>query len=152
MLPPRSRITSYNVCYTKLLRERKGEYQIYAQSVEVRGIGSLLLELERRKAALAAEGLFDPEKKRPLPRFPRRIGIVTSRQGAALRDMVRVARKRWPPIGITLAPCLVQGEGAAEDISRALSALASRPGIDLVIVGRGGGSVEDLWAFNEEVV
>jgi len=132
--------------------ERKGEYQIYAQSVEVRGIGSLLLELERRKAALAAEGLFDPEKKRPLPRFPRRIGIVTSRQGAALRDMVRVARKRWPPIGITLAPCLVQGEGAAEDISRALSALASRPGIDLVIVGRGGGSVEDLWAFNEEAV
>lgn len=132
--------------------EKKGEYQIYAQSVEVRGVGSLLLELERRKAKLAAEGLFDPEKKRPLPRFPRRIGIVTSRQGAALRDMIRVARKRWPPIGITLAPCLVQGEGAAEDISRALSALASRPGIDLVIVGRGGGSVEDLWAFNEEPV
>lgn len=132
--------------------EKKGEYQIYAQSVEVRGIGSLLLELERRKAKLAAEGLFDPEKKRPLPRFPRRIGIVTSRQGAALRDMIRVARKRWPPIGITLAPCLVQGEGAAEDISRALSALGSRPGIDLVIVGRGGGSVEDLWAFNEEPV
>lgn len=132
--------------------EKKGEYQIYAQSVEVRGIGSLLLELERRKEKLAAEGLFDPGKKRPLPRFPSRIGIVTSRQGAALRDMIRVARKRWPPIGITLAPCLVQGEGAAEDISRALSALVSRPGIDLVIVGRGGGSAEDLWGFNEEKV
>jgi len=132
--------------------EKKGEYQIYAQSVEVRGIGSLLLELEKRKAALAAEGLFDPERKRPLPVFPRRIGIVTSRAGAALRDMIRIARKRWPPIGITLSPCLVQGEGAAEDISRALSALATRPGIDLIIVGRGGGSMEDLWAFNEEPV
>jgi len=132
--------------------ERKGEYQIYAQSVEVRGIGSLLLELEKRKAKLAAEGLFDPERKRPLPRFPRRIGIVTSRQGAALRDMIRIARNRWPPIGVTLSPCLVQGEGAAEDISRALAVLASRPGIDLILVGRGGGSIEDLWAFNEEPV
>jgi len=132
--------------------EKKGEYQIYAQSVEVGGVGSLLLELEKRKARLAAEGLFDPARKRPLPRFPGRIGIVTSRQGAALRDMVRVARQRWPSIGITLAPCLVQGEGAAEDISRALAALVARGGIDLVIVGRGGGSVEDLWAFNEEAV
>lgn len=132
--------------------EKKGEYQIYAQSVEVRGIGSLLVELEKRKARLAAEGLFDPARKRPLPRFPLRIGIVTSRQGAALRDMVRTARKRWPAIGITLAPCLVQGEGAAEDIAGALAALAFRKGVDLVIVGRGGGSVEDLWAFNEETV
>ncbi len=104
--------------------EKKGEYQIYAQSVEVRGIGSLLLELEKRKARLAAEGLFDPERKRPLPAFPERIGIVTSRQGAALRDMIRVARSRWPAIGITLAPSLVQGEGAAEDIAAALGALA----------------------------
>ncbi|GAB4365370.1 MAG: exodeoxyribonuclease VII large subunit [Deltaproteobacteria bacterium] len=132
--------------------EKKGEYQIYAQSVEVRGIGSLLLELEKRKAALAAEGLFDPDRKRPLPRFPRRIGIVTSRQGAALRDMIRIARTRWPAIGITLSPCLVQGDGAAEDIAQALAALASRPGIDLILVGRGGGSIEDLWAFNEEPV
>ncbi len=132
--------------------EKKGEYQLYAQSVEVRGLGSLLLELERRKARLAAEGLFDAERKRPLPRFPARIGIVTSRQGAALRDMIRVARRRWPPIGITLAPALVQGEGAAEDIAQAIHVLSARGGIDLIIVGRGGGSVEDLWAFNEEAV
>jgi exodeoxyribonuclease VII large subunit len=132
--------------------EKKGEYQIYAQSVEVRGLGSLLLELEKRKVRLAAEGLFDPERKRPLPPFPERIGIVTSRQGAALRDMIRVARNRWPAIGITLAPAQVQGESAAEDIAAALSAMVSQGKVDLIIVGRGGGSVEDLWAFNEEAV
>lgn len=132
--------------------EKKGEYQIYAQSVEVRGLGSLLLELEKRKSRLAAEGLFDAARKRPLPPYPKRIGIVTSRAGAALRDMIRVARRRWPAIGITLAPALVQGEGAADDISRAIAAVDSRGGIDVLIVGRGGGSVEDLWAFNEEVV
>ena len=132
--------------------ERKGEYQLYAHSVEVRGLGSLLLELERRKQRLADEGLFDPARKRPLPPFPARIGIVTSRQGAALRDMIRVARRRWPPVGITLAPALVQGEGAAADIVRAMNVLARRGGVDLIIVGRGGGSVEDLWAFNEEDV
>jgi exodeoxyribonuclease VII large subunit len=131
--------------------EKKGEYQIYGQSVEVRGLGSLLLELEKRKARLAAEGLFDPSRKRPLPPFPVRIGIVTSRQGAALRDMIRVARGRWPAIGITLAPAQVQGEGAAADIAAAISVLCARGGLDLIIVGRGGGSVEDLWAFNEEV-
>jgi exodeoxyribonuclease VII large subunit len=132
--------------------EKKGEYQIYAQSVEVRGLGSLLLELERRKSRLAAEGLFDPERKRPLPAYPSRIGIVTSRQGAALRDIIRIARSRWPAIGIALAPAQVQGEGSAADIAAALSALYGRGGVDLVIVGRGGGSVEDLWAFNEEAV
>jgi exodeoxyribonuclease VII large subunit len=132
--------------------EKKGEYQLYAQSVEMRGLGSLLLELEKRKARLAAEGLFDPERKRPLPRFPARIGIVTSREGAALRDMIRVARRRWPPIGITLAPALVQGESAAMDIAQAIGVLAAHGGVDLIIVGRGGGSVEDLWAFNEEAV
>lgn len=132
--------------------EKKGEYQIYAQSAEVRGLGSLLVELEKRKARLAAEGLFDPERKRPIPPFPSRIGIVTSRQGAALRDIIRVARNRWPAIGITLAPALVQGGGSAEDIAMALSALSASGDVDLIIVGRGGGSVEDLWAFNEEPV
>ncbi|MBI5577497.1 MAG: exodeoxyribonuclease VII large subunit, partial [Deltaproteobacteria bacterium] len=132
--------------------EKKGEYQIYAQSVEVRGLGNLLLELEKRKARLAAEGLFDPERKRPLPAFPARIGIVTSRQGAALRDMVRVARSRWPAVGIVLAPAQVQGEGAAVDIAAALAALYGHGNVELIIVGRGGGSVEDLWAFNEEAV
>jgi len=132
--------------------ERRGEYQIYAQSVEVRGVGNLLVELEKRKRRLAEEGLFDPSRKRPLPLFPRRIGIVTSRHGAALRDMVRVARGRFPGVAITLAPSLVQGEGAAADIAEALDALYARGGIDVVIVGRGGGSIEDLWAFNEEAV
>jgi exodeoxyribonuclease VII large subunit len=132
--------------------EKKGEYQIYAQAVEVRGLGSLLLELEKRKIRLAAEGLFDPERKRPLPPFPERIGIVTSRQGAVLRDILRVARSRWPAIRITLAPAQVQGENASEDIAAALSALGSLGEVDLVIVARGGGSVEDLWAFNEEAV
>ncbi len=132
--------------------ERKGEYQVYAQSVEVRGFGTLLVELERRKAALAAEGLFDAARKRPLPRFPARIGIVTSRQGAALRDMVRIARDRWPPVRIVLAPALVQGEGAARDLAEAIALLAARGAVELLIVGRGGGSVEDLWAFHEEAV
>jgi exodeoxyribonuclease VII large subunit len=132
--------------------ERKGEYQIYAQSVEVRGLGSLLVELEKRKSRLAAEGLFDPEKKRPLPPFPMRIGIVTSRQGAALRDIVRIARRRWPAVGIALAPAQVQGENAAPDIAAALFALGAQGRVELIIVGRGGGSVEDLWAFNEEAV
>jgi exodeoxyribonuclease VII large subunit len=132
--------------------ERKGEYQIYAQSAEVRGVGSLLAELERRKHRLAGEGLFAPERKRPLPAFPHRIGIVTSRHGAALRDMVRIARGRFPGVAITLAPSLVQGEGAAADIAAALDALYARGGVDVVIVGRGGGSIEDLWAFNEEEV
>jgi exodeoxyribonuclease VII large subunit len=132
--------------------EKKGDYQIYAQSAEVRGRGALLLELEKLKARLAAEGLFDSSRKRPLPPFPRHIGIVTSRQGAVLRDMVRIARQRWPSVRITLAPAQVQGEGAAADIAAAIRAVASGTGIDLLIAGRGGGSVEDLWAFNEEAV
>jgi len=132
--------------------EKKGEYQVYAQSAEVRGAGNLLVELERRKRKLADEGLFDPGKKRPLPPFPRRIGIVTSRHGAALRDMVRVARSRFPGVSIVLAPSLVQGAGAAADISAALEAMYRHGGADVIIAGRGGGSIEDLWAFNEEEV
>jgi exodeoxyribonuclease VII large subunit len=132
--------------------EKKGEYQIYAQSAEVRGVGNLLVELERRKRKLAEEGLFDPGKKRPLPSFPRRIGIVTSRHGAALRDMVRVARSRFPGVAIVLAPSLVQGAGAAADIAAALDAMYRYGGVDVIIAGRGGGSIEDLWAFNEEEV
>ncbi|MCL5966323.1 MAG: exodeoxyribonuclease VII large subunit [Deltaproteobacteria bacterium] len=132
--------------------EKKGEYQIYAQSAVVRGLGSLLVELEKRKARLAAEGLFDESRKRPLPPFPSRVGVVTSRQGAAIRDMVRVLRQRWPGIGITLAPALVQGENAATDIVEALGVLAAEGHADVIIVGRGGGSIEDLWAFNEEAV
>jgi exodeoxyribonuclease VII large subunit len=132
--------------------EKKGEYQIYARSAEVRGVGSLLVELERRKRRLAEEGLFDAARKRPLPSFPRRLGIVTSLHGAVLRDMVRVARSRFPGVAIVLAPSLVQGEGAAAEIAAALDAVYAFGATDVVIVGRGGGSIEDLWAFNEEVV
>ncbi|RJP19631.1 MAG: exodeoxyribonuclease VII large subunit [Deltaproteobacteria bacterium] len=132
--------------------EKKGEYQLYARSAEVRGVGNLLVELERRKRALAEEGLFDPARKRPLPPFPRKLGIVTSRHGAALRDMVRVARSRFPGVSIVLAPSLVQGAGAAADIAAALDAMYRHGGADVVIAGRGGGSIEDLWAFNEEEV
>jgi exodeoxyribonuclease VII large subunit len=132
--------------------EKKGEYQVYAQSVEVRGVGNLLVELERRKRRLADEGLFDPARKRALPLFPRRIGIVTSRHGAALRDMVRVARSRFPGVEIVLAPALVQGAGAAADIAAALDAMYRHGRADVIIAGRGGGSIEDLWAFNEEEV
>jgi len=132
--------------------EKKGEYQIYARSTEVRGVGNLLVELERRKRRLAEEGLFDAARKRPIPPFPRRLGIVTSLHGAVLRDMVRVARSRFPGVAIVLAPSLVQGEGAAAEIAAALDALYVSGDADVVIVGRGGGSIEDLWAFNEEVV
>jgi exodeoxyribonuclease VII large subunit len=110
------------------------------------------VELERRKRRLAEEGLFDAARKRPLPPFPRRLGIVTSLHGAVLRDIVRVARSRFPGVAIVLAPSLVQGEGAAAEIAAALDALYSSGDTDVVIVGRGGGSIEDLWAFNEEVV
>lgn len=132
--------------------EKKGEYQILAHSVEVRGYGALLVELEKRKARLAALGLFDASRKRPIPAFPARVGIVTSRQGAALRDMIRIARGRWPCVGIILAPALVQGEGAAADIVDAIGRLVAAGAPDVVIVGRGGGSAEDLLAFNEEAV
>ena len=132
--------------------EKKGEYQIYARSAEVRGVGNLLVELERRKRRLAEEGLFDAARKRPLPPFPRRLGIVTSLHGAVLRDMVRVARSRFPGVAIVLAPSPVQGEGAAAEIAAALDVLYVSGDADVVIVGRGGGSIEDLWAFNEEVV
>jgi len=132
--------------------EKKGEYQIYARSAEVRGAGNLLVELERRKRRLAEEGLFDASRKRPLPPFPRRLGIVTSLHGAVLRDMVRVARSRFPGVAIVLAPSLVQGEGAAAEIAAALDAVYAFGAADVVLVGRGGGSMEDLWAFNEEAV
>lgn len=132
--------------------EKKGEYQIYARSAEVRGVGNLLLDLERRKRRLAAEGLFDAARKRPIPAFPRRLGIVTSMHGAVLRDMVRVARSRFPAVAIVLAPSQVQGEGAAAEIAASLDAIYACGDVDIVLVGRGGGSIEDLWAFNEEAV
>jgi len=116
------------------------------------GLGALLLALEELKRRLQAEGLFDESRKRALPRYPFRIGLVTSPVGAAVRDMVKVLRARWPSIGLVLAPVRVQGEGAAREIASAIERFNRLAGIDLLIVGRGGGSLEDLWAFNEEIV
>jgi exodeoxyribonuclease VII large subunit len=132
--------------------EPKGEYQLVCELLEPQGFGALQLAFEQLKKTLAAEGLFDPSRKRPLPALPRRIGIVTSIDGAALRDVVRVLRRRYPNAHLVIAPTRVQGEGAARDIARALAAIARVDDVDVVIVGRGGGSLEDLWAFNDEAV
>jgi exodeoxyribonuclease VII large subunit len=132
--------------------EPQGRYQITVEEMRPAGIGALLLEFEKLKQRLAAEGLFDPARKVPLPRFPQRIGLVTSPTGAAVRDLVKVLRARWPGIGIVLAPVRVQGVGAAEEIAAAIRRFDRLGGVDLLIVGRGGGSIEDLWAFNEEPV
>jgi len=134
------------------LYEPKGEYQLVCEHMEPVGFGPLQLAFEQLKKKLAAEGLFDEARKRPLPALPRRIGIVTSIDGAALRDIVRVLRRRYPNAHLVIAPTRVQGEGAAADIARAIRLVARVDDVDVVIVGRGGGSLEDLWAFNEEAV
>ncbi len=130
----------------------KGEYQIVCEHFEPEGLGARQLAFEQLKQRLAAEGLFDPRRKRPLPVLPRKIGVVTSLDGAAVRDIIRVLRRRYANAHIVIRPARVQGEGAALEIARALTAIGKVPGVDVVIVGRGGGSIEDLWAFNEEVV
>jgi exodeoxyribonuclease VII large subunit len=130
----------------------RGNYQLVVKQMRVAGIGALLAQLEELKRRLTAEGLFDAARKQPLPRFPRTIGVVTSPVGAAVRDIVKVLRARWPGIRIVLAPVKVQGEGAAAEIAAAIGRFDRWGGADLLIVGRGGGSIEDLWAFNEEVV
>jgi exodeoxyribonuclease VII large subunit len=144
--------------------EPRGQYQMVVKAVELQGIGALQLAFERLKQRLQAEGLFAPERKRPLPPIPERIGIVTSPTGAALRDILHVIARRQPSLRLLLAPCRVQGEGAAAEIAAAIrmlndfsaAALAgNRPAsgrLDLILVTRGGGSLEDLWAFNEEAV
>ena len=132
--------------------EPRGRYQLVVQEMRASGLGALLLALEERKRRLAAEGLFDAGRKKPLPKYPARIGLVTSPVGAAVRDMIKVLRARWPGIAIVLAPVRVQGEGAAEEIGAAIERFNRYRGVDLLIVGRGGGSLEDLWAFNEERV
>jgi len=130
----------------------RGNYQLVIKQMRVAGIGALLAQLEELKRRLAAEGLFDAARKQPLPRYPRTVGIVTSPVGAAVRDIVKVLRARSPGIRIVLAPVRVQGEGAAAEIAAAIQRFDRWGGADLLIAGRGGGSIEDLWAFNEEVV
>jgi len=133
--------------------EAAGEYQIIARRVEPRGLGALQAAFEQLKRRLDAEGLFDPARKRPIPFLPRRIGVVTSPTGAAIRDILRVIEQRFPSVYLLVAPVRVQGEGAAAEIAAAIDLLnGQRPPLDVLIVGRGGGSMEDLWAFNEEVV
>lgn len=134
------------------LYERDGKLQLYVENVELIGEGALFLRLEQLKTRLAAEGLFDASRKRPLPACPSVIGIVTSPEGAALRDMLRVLRTRFPLARVILSPTLVQGTEAPAAIAGALDALNTQGEAEVVILARGGGSIEDLWAFNEEVV
>jgi exodeoxyribonuclease VII large subunit len=166
--------------------EARGQYQLIVRVVELQGVGALQIAFEKLKQKLEEEGLFAPERKRPLPKYPQRIGLVTSPTGAAIRDVLHVVRRRNPGLEIILAPCRVQGEGAAEEIAAAIRLLnefssrssrreeaqiekaesgkrkaesesqslltSAATGVDLILVTRGGGSLEDLWAFNEEVV
>jgi exodeoxyribonuclease VII large subunit len=132
--------------------ELRGEYSLYAESIEPRGIGALQIAFDRLKAKLEAEGLFDEARKKPLPVLPRTVGIVTSPTGAAIHDILRTLNRSRQPIPALLFPAKVQGEGAAEEIAAGIHALNGMPEVDLVIVGRGGGSMEDLWAFNQEPV
>jgi exodeoxyribonuclease VII large subunit len=157
--------------------EARGQYQLIVRAVELQGVGALQIAFEKLKQKLAAEGLFAPERKRPLPKYPQRIGLITSPTGAAIRDVLHVVQRRNPGLEIILAPCRVQGEGAAEEIATAIKLLnefsegealrrpdletqkelrsrGARPSekLDLILVTRGGGSLEDLWAFNEEAV
>lgn len=132
--------------------EQRGAYQIVVDHLEPAGVGALLAALEKLKARLEAEGLFDQARKRRLPLLPRRIGIATSPTGAALQDMLRVLEARGARLHVVIAPCRVQGQGAAAEIAGALQRLDGLGDLDAVIVGRGGGSIEDLWAFNEEIV
>jgi len=132
--------------------ERDGVYQLYVEALVGQGIGDLNAEFERLKQKLQAEGLFDAARKRPLPRFPRALGIVTSPTGAALQDILNVLRRRYPLLEVYLSPTLVQGEDAPEQIVRAIQRLNDAGCCDVILVARGGGSLEELWAFNDERV
>ena len=141
------------VCRGKVsVYEPRGDYQLYVDLVEPKGKGALQLAFEQLKAKLKAEGLFDEARKRKLPLRPKTIGVVTSPTGAAIRDVLRVLERRYAKLHVVIYPARVQGEGAAAEIVEGIDALGAWPGIDVLIVGRGGGSIEDLWAFNEEPV
>lgn len=139
----RGRVTVY---------EQRGDYQLVVEQMEPVGIGSLQMAFEQLKARLQQEGLFDPARKRPLPLLPRRVGVITSPTGAVIRDMLRVLTRRNKGVSVLLYPVAVQGQGAAQQIAHAIKVMNQRDDVDVLIVGRGGGSMEDLWAFNEEVV
>jgi exodeoxyribonuclease VII large subunit len=136
--------------------EARGQYQLSVQIIQTRGAGLLQAKFEALKRKLDAEGLFDPARKRALPKFPKRIGIITSPTGAAIRDMLNVLRRRAPNVAVIVSPVRVQGSGAAAEIATAINELAAPneawASIDLIVITRGGGSIEDLWEFNEEIV
>ncbi|MEE9214098.1 MAG: exodeoxyribonuclease VII large subunit [Thermodesulfobacteriota bacterium] len=132
--------------------EKQGVYQINVRYIEPKGVGAQALALEQLKEKLLAEGLFDPGRKRPIPFLPQRIGIVTSPTGAAIKDILNVLERRFPNLEVYISPARVQGDEAPKEIVNALSLLYERKDLDLIIVARGGGSKEDLWAFNEEIV
>ena len=128
----------------------RGQPQLLVRTVRPRGVGDLWVAFEATRAALARDGLLAAGRKRPLPRFPRRVGLVTSETGAAIRDVLTVLRRRYPLASVLLAPASVQGEGAADGVSRAIRTLDARGDVDVILVARGGGSADDLWAFNDE--
>ena len=132
--------------------EARGEYQIYVENIEPMGLGALQLAFEQLKKRLEAEGLFSAARKKPLPLLPNRIGLITSPTGAAVRDVVRILRRRFPNVHLTVYPVRVQGEGSAEEIVKALKFFNQKKLVDVLILARGGGSLEDLWSFNEETV
>src|SRR5947208_14785403 len=159
MLPSRHPLvdgTQVQVYGTVTIFESRGQYQLNVQILQPRGLGLLQAKFETLKRKLEAEGLFAPERKRPLPKFPRRIGIVTSASGAAIRDLLNVLRRRAPWLQILINPVRVQGTGAATEIAVAIRELATPNEnwlpLDLIVIARGGGSSEDLWEFNEEIV
>ena len=131
---------------------KSGQYQIYVTNMQPDGVGALAVAFEQLKRRLHEEGLFDPNHKKPLPRYPERVALVTSPTGAAVRDMIRILGRRWPMAEVIVCPVRVQGEGAAEEIADMLDYVDKHQLADVIITGRGGGSMEDLWAFNEEMV
>jgi exodeoxyribonuclease VII large subunit len=132
--------------------EARGEYQIIVEHLEPRGLGALQKAFEKFRSVFDAEGLFNEDKKKPIPPFPWKVGVVTSATGAAVRDIINVIHRRNPKVSVLVYPVKVQGEGAAEEISEAIQQMNKINDLDVIIIGRGGGSIEDLWAFNEEVV
>ena len=131
--------------------ERDGIYQIYVKGMEIDGVGALYAEYEKLKEKLASEGLFDDKYKKKIPMLPRSIGVVTSKTGAVIRDIINVTTRRYPAVNIKLYPAAVQGKGAAETIVKAIKYFNEAKNVDVIIVARGGGSLEDLWPFNEEI-
>ena len=131
--------------------EAGGQYQMYIDEMEAEGMGDLYAKYEELKRLLGEEGLFDEDRKKPIPQFPETIGIVTSPTGAAIRDMINVLMRRCPMVKVIIYPCLVQGENAAKSIVEGIKYFNEKKPVDVIITGRGGGSIEDLWAFNEEI-